>query len=247
MENLNNLEEKQQYLRDEIMDKSYDVDEFSEFMSKYKENGTDLENWEFIELKDAVKIFKNKVKEEEENKIEKGVEKIRKSYVFNESQNKENDDEYLDINLQLNNKNENQNCVNNILNDYMKNQEKVKEKNKIKEIKNKQNKKEQNLNNNNNNINNYPNLHNKIIQNQENNINQNQNNCINNNIKENINNNFDNNKIYLDNQNKQKEFADFEILEDKNINNKVIEKIQCVKQSENSLTKKNNLYINLEA
>ena len=69
MENLNNLEQKQQYLRDEIMDKSYDVDEFSEFMSKYKENGTDLENWEFIELKDAVKIFKNKVKEEEENKI----------------------------------------------------------------------------------------------------------------------------------------------------------------------------------
>ena len=80
--------------------------------------------------------------------------------------------------------------------------------------------------------------------------NQNQNNSINNNNSENKNNNFDNNKIYLDNlnnQNKQKEFADFEILEDKSINNKVIEKIQCVKQSENSLTKKNNLYINLEA
>ena len=37
--------QKQQYLREEIMNKNYDIDEFSEFMSHYKENGTELINW----------------------------------------------------------------------------------------------------------------------------------------------------------------------------------------------------------
>ena len=50
MEDTNDIEQKQQYLREEILDKSYDIDEFSEFMSKYKENGTDLKYWEFSEL-----------------------------------------------------------------------------------------------------------------------------------------------------------------------------------------------------
>ena len=49
------------------------------------------------------------------------------------------------------------------------------------------------------------------------------------------------------NENKKTEFEDFEILENYNVNNKVIEKIKCVKQPENSLTKKDNLYVNLEA
>ena len=99
-DNNNDLKQKQQYLREEILDKSYDVDEFGEFMSKYKENGTDLKNWEFIELKDAVSAFKNKVNEEEGEKIEKGVEKIRQSYMFNEDENKNENFEELDNNLQ---------------------------------------------------------------------------------------------------------------------------------------------------
>ena len=37
-----NINQKQQYLRDEIMNKNYDIDEFSEFMSQYKENGLDI-------------------------------------------------------------------------------------------------------------------------------------------------------------------------------------------------------------
>ena len=98
-------------------------------------------------------------------------------------------------------------------------------------------------------------LQNKKIQ--ENNINNNlnnnnqisQQNIINNNI--NITNeNFAKNLSSLNNnniENKQKEFDDFEILDKSNVNNNVIqEKINCVKQSENSLTKKDNLYVNLE-
>ena len=75
MENTNNLEQKQQYLREEILDKSYDPEEFSDFMSKYKENGLDLNNWELIELQEAVRTFKNKVNEDEGKKSKKGLKK----------------------------------------------------------------------------------------------------------------------------------------------------------------------------
>ena len=321
MEDTNDIEQKQQYLREEILDKSYDIDEFSEFMSKYKENGTDLKFWEFSELKEAVKNFKNRAKEDESQKIERGVENIRQSFRFGGFENdKENTEENLDIDLQAINNNSNNNCVNNILNDYLKNKEvenekinkSIKEENKEKNIM-QNNNINSNLDNNlsnNNNINNknekietkaeknknnssilsaeldiskkesekfniqtiYNNsntnendskknnnvivmLQNKKIQ--ENNINNNlnnnnqisQQNIINNNI--NITNeNFAKNLSSLNNnniENKQKEFDDFEILDKSNVNNNVIqEKINCVKQSENSLTKKDNLYVNLE-
>ena len=143
MEEKNILEQKQQYLREEILEKSYDIDEFTDFMSKYKENGTDIQNWEFIELKEAVKSFKNQVNE---NKIEKGVEKIRESYRFNDEQkNNENSDEFIDINLKPinNNINNNDNYVNNILNDYLKNKEI--EKNKINNLRNDKKKSESNF------------------------------------------------------------------------------------------------------
>ena len=125
MENTNNLEQKQQYLREEILDKSYDPEEFSDFMSKYKENGLDLNNWELIELQEAVRTFKNKVNEDEGKKIEEGVEKIRQSYRLDEPKNQEEQlDEFLEINLKsVNKNNKDNNCVNNILNDYLKNKE----------------------------------------------------------------------------------------------------------------------------
>ena len=171
MEDINNIEQKQQFLRDEILDKSYDVEEFSDFMSKFKDNGTDLKNWEFIELKEAVKIFKNRVKEDENQKIEKGVEKIRQSYRFDDIQNQnDNFDEYLDIDLQFINKNENNNnCVNNILNEYIKNEN---EKNKINKIKEEENKKINNIEKTNIDSNNANNLNENIS---NNNFNENNN------------------------------------------------------------------------
>ena len=302
MEENNSLSQKQQYLREEILDKSYDVDEFGEFMSKYKENGTDLKNWEFIELKDAVNAFKNKVNEEEGEKIEKGVEKIRQSYRFDEDENKNKNLDELDNNLQIMNNNINDNnCVNNILNDYLKNKENEKNDNNFKSEEKKyesnlgaDNNLNQNLNeknkiinhneNNNNLINSnetnikYPEFVNSKEESEKNNIrtlknNQNENDYNsqqNNNIRflfqnkiNNINNHLGENNINCQNkinndnniisdkintnENKKTEFEDFEILENYNVNNKVIEKIKCVKQPENSLTKKDNLYVNLEA
>jgi hypothetical protein len=96
---------------------------------------------------------------------------------------------------------------------------------------------------------------NKIIIDNKNFINNN----INNNLNENnyteqnkINNNMMHNNININNniypnfENNHKEFEDFEILDKKNINNNPIQIIKCIKQSENSLTKKDNLYIDLD-
>ena len=324
MEETKDIEQKQQYLREEILDKSYDIDEFTDYMSKYKENGIDIQNWDFSELKEAVKNFKNRVKEDESQKIERGVENIRQSFRFDDLENeKENCDENIDIDLKMINNNSNNNCVNNILNDYLKNKESqnninknIKEENKEKininnnnlypdldnNIKNNNNytkndnninnkneiKDEKNINNssilnaklnsskiesekiniqtNNNNSNNSENSPNKnsnikdmtqnkkIVENNINNILKNSaqiapQNIINNNI--NITNeNFAKNLRSLNNniniENKQRVFDDFEILDKSNVNKTVVEKINCVKQPENSLTKKDNLYVNFE-
>ena len=257
MEEKSIMEQKQQYLREEILEKSYDIDEFTDFMSNYKENGTDIQNWEFIELKKAVKSFKNQVNE---NKIEKGVEKIRESYKFSEEQkNIKNSDEFIDIQLinNINNNINNDNCVNNILNDYLKNKEN--EKNKINNLRKDEKKEESNIELNNKDISkkefenlNIHTIKDNLNDNKNNNkvmvlVTNKENNINNNNLKEG-NNQINNNLINRNNNidNKQKELGDFEILENLNINNKVIEKIKCMKQSENSLTKKDNLYVKLE-
>ena len=44
------IEEKQQYLIEEILKKNYNADKFSDYMKNLKENGTELSNWTFDEL-----------------------------------------------------------------------------------------------------------------------------------------------------------------------------------------------------
>ena len=44
------LEKKHQYIRDVILDKNYDIDEFDDFVNKYKENVKDIKNLRFFEL-----------------------------------------------------------------------------------------------------------------------------------------------------------------------------------------------------
>ena len=43
-------EEKQNYLIKEIMDKNYDTEKFTDYISKLKENGDNVDNWTFDEL-----------------------------------------------------------------------------------------------------------------------------------------------------------------------------------------------------
>ena len=84
-ENNSDLEEKQNYLIQEIKDKNYDTEKFSEYIDNLKENGTDLNNWTLDELKKVVSTFKNKVNSNQlnnEENIEKEVENVRNSFVL---------------------------------------------------------------------------------------------------------------------------------------------------------------------
>jgi hypothetical protein len=95
------IQEKQNYLVNEIMNQNYDTEKFSEYMSSLKENGTDLNNWTFEELKNVVTSFKNQVKLGElndENNLEKEVENVKNSFILqlskNENDNNDNDNEF---------------------------------------------------------------------------------------------------------------------------------------------------------
>ena len=97
--NNNDLEKKQAFLRTEIMEKNYDPEKFSEFLSKFKENGLDLSNWTFEELQQVVNQFQNNNninKNNKENSEEKGIENVRNSFIIDSSLVKE---------IQNNNKN----------------------------------------------------------------------------------------------------------------------------------------------
>ena len=70
---------------EEIKNKNYDTEQFSDYISQLKENGTDLNNWTFDELKNVVSTFKNKVNSNQlinEENIEKEVENVRNSFIL---------------------------------------------------------------------------------------------------------------------------------------------------------------------
>ena len=52
---------KQKFLKEQIMEnEQYDVDVFIEFMAGEKENGEDVDNWTFSELREAVHRYQAK-------------------------------------------------------------------------------------------------------------------------------------------------------------------------------------------
>lgn len=52
---------KQKFLKEQIMEnEQYDVDAFIEFMAGEKENGEDVDNWTFSELRDTVHRYQAK-------------------------------------------------------------------------------------------------------------------------------------------------------------------------------------------
>jgi hypothetical protein len=229
------INEKQQYLREEIKNKNYDIDEFSEYMSQYKENGLDLINWSLDELKEAVKKFKNKnkvqSKEEEEKIIEKGVENIRQSYILN--QYPDFDSSNTTNNIDINNNNVNINYDYNVIN-----------------YNNLKNSNLYSSNSNKNQSNNLQFINDQLNINKPNfnsGSNQKEVNVLNTNEYKNSNNNNPNNQINANNKLKDSEF---EVLDDSNINNydnSLKEKIECIRQPQNSLTNKDNLNVVLES
>ena len=124
------LQNKQAYLRENVLEKGYDADEFMEFLQEKKgENGLDLSNWTMKELTIAVADFinnKNKENEQDDeiirnmNKIEEVDEEDiisqRESMNLNEN-NKTNNIVNTDEEVANNNLNEIKENVNeNILN-----------------------------------------------------------------------------------------------------------------------------------
>ena len=62
---------KQEYLKAEIIGKNLDQNKFLDFCLSQKENGDDLNNWTFDELKICVKNFNDSLKQEEESQQNK--------------------------------------------------------------------------------------------------------------------------------------------------------------------------------
>ena len=85
----NEIEEKQKYLRNEIMNQNYDTNKFSDYISNLKENGVDLNNWTLEELKKVVSEFKNQENNGEmndEENIERELENVRNSFILSQSE-----------------------------------------------------------------------------------------------------------------------------------------------------------------
>ena len=75
MEENEDISEKQKYLRAEILDEGYDPQEFNDYMCEARKvENIDLENWTLQEIKDIVKSFKEYIKNKENNKNEEEEE-----------------------------------------------------------------------------------------------------------------------------------------------------------------------------
>ena len=62
----NELEKKKQFLREEILNKGYNGNDFLNLCLNKKENGDDLAYWEFDELKQCVKEFQTQINNQSE-------------------------------------------------------------------------------------------------------------------------------------------------------------------------------------
>ena len=83
------IEKKQQYLRNEIIDKGYNPQEFSNFIeSEYGDKGLDVESWSFSDLQNIVNQFKNKHQIVNEEKVSENPEnKLQEEPPENNKQN----------------------------------------------------------------------------------------------------------------------------------------------------------------
>ena len=86
--NQDQLSLKQELLKNEIIAKNYDGQKFLEYCINLKENGDDMNNWTYEELKLVVENFKA----DYDLKKEKSKEQINKE-ITQENNNKKNDDD----------------------------------------------------------------------------------------------------------------------------------------------------------
>lgn len=114
-EEYNEIEEKQNYLRKEIMNQNYNTDKFSDYISNLKENGVDLNNWTLEELKEVVTSFKNQENSEdinEEENLKREVENVKNSFILTQTESEPT------LNL-ISSKNTDDNPYNKIFDDHI--------------------------------------------------------------------------------------------------------------------------------
>ena len=91
MEN-NKLETKQNYLRNVILNKGYNAQDFFNFLIEKKgEEGGDLNNWDFIELENVVKEFQSIYNSNNINKNIENIENNNNNDIDNLIENNNND------------------------------------------------------------------------------------------------------------------------------------------------------------
>ena len=100
------IEEKQNFLRNNILDKGYDANVFVEFLiDKKGPDGADISNWELNDLENVVNEFINNMNNNKENKISS-----LSDFLSNEvNKNNNNNNNNNNINYNNNNNNEIQN------------------------------------------------------------------------------------------------------------------------------------------
>ena len=104
------IQSKQAYLRENVLEKGYDADDFMSFLQMKKgENGLDLSNWTMKELTKAVNEFiKEKDDQEEENAIQNKIEELDEEYVIpQDEKSSEGKDSINNNNINLNENNNN--------------------------------------------------------------------------------------------------------------------------------------------
>ena len=85
------IEEKQLFLRNEIIEQGYNPEEFSSYMGSIRgENGLDLETWSFQDLQKVVKDFKSQMAQNQNKQVEMPPQQ-------NEFQNQEQQNQQQDI------------------------------------------------------------------------------------------------------------------------------------------------------
>ena len=93
MEEDSSIEEKQEYLRDNILNKGYDANSFAEFLiSKRGEESEDIGTWSMEDLREAVKEFLENHKIEQNNDEKEEISKKEEENNIIETEEQINED-----------------------------------------------------------------------------------------------------------------------------------------------------------
>ena len=108
-DNEQDLHLKQNYLKSEIIDKNINPDKFMNYCLTIKENGDDINSWNFEELKECVANFNELLQKESQEEKEKENMSSQNAYLSNTNQEQSQNQlstQIISNNIQINNNNQ---------------------------------------------------------------------------------------------------------------------------------------------